>query len=85
MPITSYLDQLRTEASTFDADAERCVRLAFADAGIPSSTYYRARMGAELKFVTAKQVAGVLHRWKSKGSPPNVSRTGKAAATVKAA
>lgn len=65
MPITSYLDQLRLEAATLGGNAEADVRRAFAAAGLPSSTYYRAKHGAELKCSTARQVSSILQHWKA--------------------
>jgi hypothetical protein len=64
MQIMSYLEQLRTEAATHEGNTEHTLRRAFAEAGLPSSTYYRSKYGAELKFATAKQVSDILHHWK---------------------
>ena len=63
----SYIEQLRTEAATIDTDIERTLRRAFAQSGLPSSTYYRAKYGADLKFATAKQVFDIMQLWKIKG------------------
>ena len=60
----SYLEQLRIEAATHEGDTERTLRRAFAQAGLPSSTYYRSKYGADLKFATAKQVSDIMHQWK---------------------
>lgn len=63
----SYIEQLRTEAAAIDNDIERTLRRAFAQAGLPSSTYYRSKYGADLKFATAKQVSDIMQLWKTKG------------------
>lgn len=55
MEIITYLEQLRSLATDEDT-----LRRAFIVAGIPSSTYYRAKYGAELKSGTAMEVAKVL-------------------------
>lgn len=66
MAIVTYLQQLRSLSyfvgQVTKTDAEVSLRRAFATAGIPSSTYYRAIHGAELKSDTALQVATVLRR-----------------------
>lgn len=67
MPLKSYLDQLRTQAKRLDGEPEKLVRQAFLAAGVPSSTYYRARDGAELRLETARRVSGILQGWKSGG------------------
>lgn len=67
MQFMSYIEQLRAEAVAFDTDTERTLRRAFAQAGLPSSTYYRAKYGADLKFVTAKQVYDLMQHWKTRG------------------
>jgi len=86
MPIVTYLEQLRI-LSYFvgrisKADAEVTLRRAFATAGIPSSTYYRAIHGAELKSDTALQVATILRHQLTKDfsigrdkSPPETALT----------
>lgn len=59
--IVTYLDQLRTLAAPLDPEnPERAVRLAFDAAGVPSSTYYRALYGADLRSDTAAKVARAL-------------------------
>lgn len=59
--IVTYLDQLRALAAPLNPDdPERLVRLAFDAAGVPSSTYYRARYGADLRSDTAAKVADAL-------------------------
>lgn len=69
----SYLEQLRAEAVNFAKapahyfEVERVLRRAFAEAGLPSSTYYRSKYGADLKFATAKQVSDIMHHWKMRG------------------
>lgn len=78
MQLMSYIEQLRTEAALIDNDIERALRRAFAQAGLPSSTYYRAKYGADLKFATAKQVSDIMQQWKTRGlskhgSQPNAS------------
>lgn len=84
MQLMSYIEQLRTEAAlSTDAPVnyfttERTLRRAFAQAGLPSSTYYRAKYGADLKFATAKQVSDIMQQWKTRGlskhgSQPNAS------------
>jgi len=67
MQLMSYIEQLRAEAAAFDIDTERTLRRAFAQSGLPSSTYYRAKYGADLKFATAKQVYDLMQNWKIKG------------------
>lgn len=60
--IVTYLDQLRALAAPLNPeDPERLVRLAFDAAGVPSSTYYRALYGADLRSDTAAKVAHALH------------------------
>jgi len=78
MQLMSYIEQLRAEAVAFDTDTERTLRRAFAQAGLPSSTYYRSKYGADLKFATAKQVSDIMQLWKTRGlskhgSQPNAS------------
>lgn len=70
----SYLEQLRTEAATHEGDTEHTLRRAFAQAGLPSSTYYRSKYGADLKFATAKQVSDIMHHWKMRGSSKHESQ-----------
>lgn len=61
--IVPYLEQLRTLARGVDPeDPERVVRLAFDAAGVPSSTYYRAYYGADLRSDTADKVGRALQR-----------------------
>ena len=86
MPMTSYLDQLRLEAATFgNGNAEQLVRRAFAAAGLPSSTHYRAKHGADLKYATARQVSGILQRWKAGGLPKHGRQSSTTARAVEAA
>lgn len=51
--IVSYFEQLATLAHTAGVDLKR----AFAEAGVPDSTYYRARLGQDLQARTARRVA----------------------------
>jgi hypothetical protein len=69
MAIVTYLDQLRILASSIDGADDKTVLRAFIEAGVPTSTYYRAIYGAELKAETADPVAKVLHAWKNGGLP----------------
>lgn len=54
--ITSYLEQLHAMATFAKVD----LLWAFLAADLPSSTYYRAINGTELRFETATKVASVL-------------------------
>ncbi len=67
MQLMSYIEQLRIEAAAIENDTERTLRRAFAHAGLPSSTYYRSKYGADLKFTTAKQVSDIMQLWKTRG------------------
>lgn len=62
--IVTYFDQLAAKADRIPADDPRRIMLrAFRHAGVPTSTFYRAQMGAELKGETASKVAAVLDQW----------------------
>lgn len=64
--IVTYFDQLTAKAARIPMEEPRRVMLrAFQAAGVPTSTFYRAQMGAELKGETANKVALVLDRWAS--------------------
>lgn len=54
--ITSYLEQLHAMATLAQVD----LLWSFLEADLPSSTYYRAINGTELRFETATKVASVL-------------------------
>ena len=54
--IISYLDQLTITAR----DAGYPLKKAFVDAGVETSTFYRARHGTNLRLVTAEKVMRVL-------------------------
>ena len=56
--IASYLEQLHHLATMANADLLK----SFLKAGLPSSTYYRAINGTELRYDTATKVASVLRR-----------------------
>lgn len=61
MAIDTYFDQLnRMAAKVSDEQPDRVLRRAFGRAGVPSSTYYRAKHGTDLKGKTAKRVADAL-------------------------
>ena len=55
-PLSSYFTQLQTLAEKHGVD----LRQAFKDAGLPSSTFYRAKQGTSLYFDTACKVAEVI-------------------------
>jgi predicted transcriptional regulator len=55
MPLISmekYMEILKHHADGRDVD----LRLAFIEAGVPTSTFYRARVGKELRYKTALKV-----------------------------
>lgn len=54
--IVSYFEQLSTLANAAGIDLKR----AFTAAGVPDSTYYRARAGQDLQARTAQRVASRL-------------------------
>lgn len=64
MAIVTYFDQLKTAARQFDGDPEHTLLRAFTEAGLPTSTFYRARKGTDLRSDKAKSVATVLFNWK---------------------
>lgn len=55
--ITPYFEQLRRAAGT-----EPALIRAFEAAGVPSSTFYRARLGKDLHVRTAQKVANQIVR-----------------------
>jgi predicted transcriptional regulator len=55
--LVDYFDQLKQAADHADVDLLQ----AFKDAGVPTSTYYRARQGQGLHRDTAQKVMDVLH------------------------
>lgn len=67
MAIVTYFAQLETAARQLEGDTEMVLRRAFDEAGVPSSTFYRAKHGAELKGSTAKKVATVLFQQAREG------------------
>lgn len=56
--IITYFEQLATLADARGID----LKLAFMEAGVPDSTYYRARAGQDLQARTAQRVASRLAR-----------------------
>lgn len=64
MSITRYYDQLVALASSIEGKTDRVLLRAFEAAGIPSSTFYRARLGTDLQGATAERVAVVLRAWR---------------------
>jgi len=54
--IVSYFDQLDSLAEIHDVD----LLDAFDVAGVPDSTFYRSRLGADMKSVTARKVADAI-------------------------
>ena len=67
MAIVTYFDQLKTAARQFDGDPEHTLLRAFTEAGLPTSTFYRARKGTDLRSDKAKSVATVLFNWAREG------------------
>lgn len=57
--ITTYMEQLEDKAKAIGSTSD-VLLTAFLLAGIPSSTYYRAKGGAELRSATALRVGLVL-------------------------
>lgn len=72
--ITSYLEQLHAMSTMAGVD----LLWSFLKADLPSSTYYRAINGTELRFETATKVASVLRnqiKLKANGSSHVASGT----------
>jgi hypothetical protein len=68
--LTSYLEQLHALAILAGADLLK----AFLAAGLPSSTYYRAINGTELRYDTATKVASVLRSQLKKSGASHVAQ-----------
>lgn len=64
MAITRYYDQLTELAREIEGEPDRNLLRAFQAAGLPTSTFYRARQGTDLQSETASKVAEVLRRWR---------------------
>lgn len=80
MAIVTYFDQLKTAASQFGGDPDAVLLRAFTEAGLPTSTFYRARKGTDLRSDKAKSVAEVLFIWAREGMAHGASGCDAAAA-----
>lgn len=56
LEITTHYEQLDLMARLLGVD----LKSAFVEAGVPTSTYYRAKHGAELRASTATRIAAVI-------------------------
>lgn len=63
MSIITYYDQLLTAARQFGDDPDAVLLRAFNEAGLPTSTFYRARKGTDLRSDSARKVANVMFNW----------------------
>lgn len=80
MAIVTYFDQLKTAARQFGGDPDHTLLRAFIEAGLPTSTFYRARKGTDLRSDKAKSVANVLFTWAREGMEHGADRGDAAAA-----
>jgi hypothetical protein len=69
MQIVTYFDQLKTAARQFGENPDQVLLHAFVEAGLPTSTFYRARKGTDLRGDKARRVAQVLFKWAKEGVP----------------
>ena len=74
MAIVTYFDQLKTAAAQFGSDPDAILLRAFTEAGLPTSTFYRARKGTDLRSDKAKSVANVLFNWAREGMEHGADR-----------
>ena len=74
MPMISYFDQLQVAAKQLDYPLKQ----AFVDAGVETSTFYRTRLGASLRLVTASRVMALLDHQSDRQTTGKVKRGGEA-------
>jgi len=72
--INSYFDQLQVAAKKLGYPLKQ----AFVDAGVETSTFYRTRLGSNLRLVTASRVIAVLDHRSDRQATGKVKRGGKA-------
>lgn len=68
--LTPYLDQLETAARANEVS----LRKAFADAGVPTSSLYRARRGGDLHVTTAQRVMKAITNGEKHGAKEENAR-----------
>jgi len=72
VPIISYFDQLQVAAKHLDYPLKQ----AFVDAGVETSTFYRTRLGSNLRLVTASRVMAALDHQPDRQTTGKVKRGG---------
>ena len=70
MPIISYFDQLQVAAEKLGYP----LKTASVDAGVETSTFYRTKLGSNLRLVTASTVMAVLDHQSDRQTTGKVSR-----------